>query len=393
MGGYRAMPVTPFEVATSSRIVFGSGRIEDAGAAVRAFGTRALFVTGSSPGRTQAVGDVLKRAGVDCVPYGISGEPEVEDVRRGVVKARQERCDVVIAAGGGSPIDGAKAIAALLTNDGDLFDYLEVIGQGRRLEKSPLPFFAVPTTAGTGAEVTRNAVIASPEHRVKASLRSPLLLSRIALVDPDLTANLPPPITANSGMDALTQLIEPYVSTRANPMTDAVCREGMPRVAGALRRVFEHGDDPEARANMSLSSLFSGIALANAGLGAVHGFAAAIGGQFPAPHGGVCAAMLPPATEINIRALRERTAASTALARYGEIARIVTGRPHAEAHDLVSWLRDLVQALQISPLSRYGLYAEHCTDIVEKASRASSMKANPIVLNGSELEEIFLRSL
>jgi alcohol dehydrogenase class IV len=386
------MPITPFEFATSSRIIFGSGRIEDAGVAVSAFGTRSLFVTGRSAGRTQALADILKRAGVDCVPYSISGEPEIEDVRRGVVEARQERCNVVVAVGGGSAIDGAKAIAALVTNDGDLFDYLEVIGQGRRLVKPPLPFIAVPTTAGTGAEVTRNAVIASPEHRVKASLRSPLLLARIALVDPDQTANLPPALSANSGMDALTQLIEPYVSTRANPMTDAVCLEGLPRVAGSLRRVFEHGDDTEARANMSLGSLLSGIALANAGLGAVHGFAAAIGGQFPAPHGGVCAALLQAATDINIRALRERAAESTALARYGEIARIVTGRPQAEPDALVRWLSELVQALQIFPLGKYGLRAEHSADIVQKASRANSMKANPIVLSESELKEILLRS-
>src|SRR5207245_11298164 len=212
----------------------------------------------------------------------------------------------------------------------ELLDYLEVIGQGRALENASTPFIAMPTTAGTGSEVTRNAVLASPRHRVKVSLRSPFLLPKIALVDPELTYDLPPSITASTGLDALTQLIEPYVSSRANPMTDAVCVDGLRRVARSLRVAFEAGRNAAAaREDMAVASLFGGLALANAGLGAVHGFAGPIGGMFPAPHGAVCAALLPDTMEVNLRALRRRAPESETLRRFDEIARILTGRPEA----------------------------------------------------------------
>src|SRR5664279_1027412 len=291
-----------FEFATAARILFGEGVVRAVGPAAAAMGRRTLLVTGVSRDRAAPLTALLEAAGVACAPFTVPGEPTVELVRAGAATARGEHCDLVIAMGGGSAIDAGKALAAMLANPGDPLDYLEVIGRGQPLAQASVPFIAIPTTAGTGTEVTRNAVLASPEHRVKASLRSPSMLPRLAVVDPELTYGLPAAITASTGLDALTQLIEPYVSVRANPMTDQFAIEGMRRAATALPRVWENGGDREARGEMAWASLLGGMALANAGLGAVHGFAAPLGGMWNAPHGAVCAALLPYAMEVNIRA-------------------------------------------------------------------------------------------
>jgi alcohol dehydrogenase class IV len=290
-------------------------------------------------------------------------------------------------------LDAGKAIAAMMTNEGDLLDYIEIIGRGRTLGKRSAPFLAIPTTAGTGSEVTRNAVLASPEHRVKVSLRSPFLLASIALVDPELARDLPPSLTATTGLDALTQLIEPYTCLRGNPMTDAVCKEGMRRAARSLRAAFVNGGDAGAREDMALASLFGGMALANAGLGAVHGLAGPIGGMFPAPHGAVCAALLPYVMEANLRALRQRQPDSPALSRYQTVARLLTGKSEAAADDGVEWVRALVSDLQVSGLARYGIRLEDSAELAAKAAQASSMKANPIVLTPGELSEIMEKAM
>ena len=368
--------------------MFGAGSLRSLGPLAKDLGHAALVVTGRNPRRADPVLAVLSEQGIRAAVFSVPGEPEVETVQQGVALAARERCDLVISFGGGSALDAGKAIAAMVTNQGDLLDYLEVIGRGKALAKAPAPFVAIPTTAGTGSEVTRNAVLASPQHAVKVSLRSPLLLPKIALVDPELTYDLPPPVTASTGLDALTQLIEPYVCSRANPMTDALCREGMRRAARSLRTVFHDGHNTAAREDMSVAALFGGLALANAGLGAVHGFAGPVGGMFPAPHGAVCAALLPHVMEMNLRALRARQPASATLPRYEEVARILTGRADAEADAGVAWVRDLVRDLQIPGLSRYGIKPEHVPELVEKSAKASSMKANPIVLTSEELGEI-----
>lgn len=305
-----------FEFATATKILFGAGRLRETGTLAKQFGSRALVVTGRHIDRAEPLVTVLAAEQVARVVFPVNGEPTTDTVLQGVQRAREEQCDLVIGFGGGSAIDAGKAVAAMLANDGDLLDYLEVIGKGQPLKQPPLPFIAIPTTAGAGAEVTRNAVLASPAHRVKVSLRSPMLLPRVALIDPELTYRLPPDVTASTGLDALTQLIEPYVSAKANPMTDALCREGVQKVATSLRRAFENGNDTAARADLSLASLFGGLALANAGLGVVHGFAAPLGGMFPAPHGAVCAALLPGAMEVNLRALQQRQPRHPALRRY-----------------------------------------------------------------------------
>jgi alcohol dehydrogenase class IV len=241
--------------------------------------------------------------------------------------------------------------------------------------------------------VTRNAVLVSPEHRVKVSLRSPLMLPRLALVDPELTHGLPPEVTASTGLDALTQVMEPYVSNRANPLTDALCREGLHRAARSLRRAYEQGDDAAAREDMALASLFSGLALANAKLGAVHGFAGVIGGMFPGPHGAVCARLLPHVMAVNVRALQERSPESKALRRYDEIARILTGNDEATADDGVAWVQELCQALQVPPLASYGMTPEDFPVLIEKTSVASSTQGNPIKLTSDEMQGILTRAL
>lgn len=382
-----------FEFATATRIVFGAGRLSEIGALARDFGERALIVTGSDQGRARVLLSRLAAAGVEHSIFSVAGEPEVATVQSGITQARESGCDLVISFGGGSAIDTGKAVAAMLTNDGDLLEFLEVIGRGRALEKPSAPFIAIPTTAGTGSEVTRNSVLSSPEHRVKVSLRSALMLARVALVDPELTYDLPPGITASTGLDALTQLIEPFVSSRANAMTDALCVEGIRRAARSLSVAFRNGRDVAARADMSVASLFGGLALANAGLGAVHGFAGPIGGMFSVPHGAVCAALLPQVMRINLQALRQRQPDAEALARYQTVARLLTGDPAATADTGVEWVDGLIHDLQIPPLGRYGLGTQSLDEVVDKSAKASSMKANPIVLTRQELLETLQRAL
>jgi alcohol dehydrogenase class IV len=382
-----------FEFATATRILFGPGTLREVAPLAKAMGRRAFVVTGRTPGRAAPLRSGLSEAGLSCSAFPVASEPSLTLVEDGARQLRADRADLVIAIGGGSVIDAGKAIAALATNPGKAIEHLEVIGKARALEQPPLPLIAIPTTAGTGAEVTRNAVLASPEHRVKASLRSPLLLPKLAVIDPELTLGLPATLTASTGLDTLTQLLEPFVSCRANPLTDGLCRDGLIRAARSLRRTCEQPDDLAAREDMALASLFSGLALANAGLGAVHGFAAPIGGMFPAPHGAVCAALLPHATDVNQRALRRRQPQGEALARYTEAARLMTGRADATAADGVAWMDSLCGDLKIPRLRTYGINASDIEGLCDKASRASSMKGNPLPLTAEEMREILSRAL
>ncbi len=382
-----------FEFATAGHIVFGAGVVKQAGAIAAVMGKRALIATGRSPEQVAPLLQSLSANGISFDLFPIAGEPTTDSIIAGVLRARAENCDIVIGFGGGSAIDTAKAVAAMLNNPGELLDYLEVIGKGKSILYPSAPCIAVPTTAGAGAEVTRNAVLASPAHQVKVSLRSPHMLPKVALVDPELTLSLPPAATASTGMDALAQLIEPFVCNRANPLTDAFCRAGLPRAAHSLQRAFEQGDDIAAREDMSLASLLGGLALANAGLGAVHGFAGPIGGAFHAPHGAVCAILLPLVMAVNVRALRERQPDSPALTRYDEVAVMLTGNPNAAAADAVAWTQQLCRTLNIPPLSAYGVGPGDVDDLVEKAAVASSMKSNPIALTRQELRDILIQAL
>lgn len=393
-----------FEFATTGRIIFGAGKLAELGNLIRGFGARALLVSGSRPAAAKIVSSLLQQVGVVAERFSVAGEPTVALVEQGTKQARESACEFVVAIGGGSVIDAGKAIAAMLTNEGELLDFVEVIGRGRSLSKPSCPFIAIPTTAGTGAEVTRNAVLASPEHRVKVSLRSPFMLPTVALIDPELTYDLPPALTASTGLDALTQLIEPFTCNRANPLTDAICREGMRRVARSLRVAYHDGSNAMAREDMAVAGLFGGLALANAGLGAAHGFAAPIGGMFSAPHGAVCAALLPHVMAANLRALQrsgdtpagsQRSPGATSVTelRYDEVARIVTGNAAAMADAGVDWVSDLVRELNIPKLSAYGIDPTHVPELVAKAANASSMKANPVALASAELSAILQAAL
>lgn len=382
-----------FEFATATRILFGPGRLAEIGPIVAARGRRALVVTRRDPRSADRLLALLREAGVEPFTFAIADEPTVEVALQGTETARAHGCDCVIGFGGGSAIDAGKAIAALLTNPGDPYDYLEVIGRGKPLQHRSAPYFAIPTTAGTGAEVTRNAVLASAEHRVKVSLRSPLMLPELALVDPELTYDLPPNVTAYTGLDALTQVIEPFVSARANPLTDAICREGIRRAGRALLRAYQHGDDAAAREEMALAALMGGLALANAALGAVHGFAGPFGGTFDAPHGAVCAALLPHTMAINLAALQERAPQHPALGRYAEVAQMLTGRSDARAEDGIAVVIGLVRAMRVPGLGTYGFSTADFDELIPAAARSSSMKGNPIALTTDELRTILQRAL
>lgn len=381
-----------FEFATSPRIVFGVGTLAEAAPAARSFGKRALLVLGKSVARAERLLEQLQAEEVNVSLFHVSGEPTTDTVTAGVAQARAEGCELVIGLGGGSPLDAGKAIAALLTNAGDIFDYLEVVGHGKALAHASVPYIAIPTTSGTGSEVTRNAVLVEKSHNTKVSLRGATMLPRLAIVDPALTYDLPPEVTAGSGMDALTQLIEPFLSVAANPLTDAFCRDGLSRGVWALRRAYEDGDHA-ARAEMSLVSLLGGLALSNARLGGVHAFAGTIGGMFNAPHGALCARLLPVVMDTNLKALRERAPQSPALARFGELACILTGNPQAQPEEGIAWLHELTMALKIAPLSSYGVQKAYFLAVTAQARRANSMKGNPVELNDTELTSILNAAL
>lgn len=382
-----------FEFATASRVVFGAGRLSEAGDLVRTCGAHALVVTGRTPERAAPLLALLRERRVGVTLFSTPGEPEIGTVRNGTAVARAEGCDCVVGFGGGAALDAAKAIAALIPNKGDVLDYLEIIGGGEVLTTEPVPFVAIPTTAGTGSEVTANSVLSSPEHRVKVSLRSPMMLAKIAVVDPELTYDLPPAVTAATGLDTLVQVIEPFVSKRANPLCDGLCREGMVRVARALRAAYVDGCNTKAREDMAVASLFGGMALANAGLGAVHGLAGPLGGMIHAPHGALCAVLAPPVVEMNLQALRVRGSNSDALTRYAEVAYLLTGDPQAQPEDAVEWLKKLVADLGMPRLSSYGFAEADIPELVEKAGRAGSMKPNPVELTSEELATIVRAAL
>lgn len=384
----RGVNLMRFDFVTATKIIFGAGTLKELGTVALPFGKRALVVTGRNPDRAQAAVDLLKAQQIEVTLFPTQGEPSVETAREGVRIASVAKCEMVIGFGGGSALDTAKAIAALLTNPGDPLDYLEVIGRGQPVKNQSAPFIAIPTTAGTGSEVTSNAVLSSPEHQVKVSLRSPLMLARVALVDSMLTYSSPPNVTAESGLDALTQVIEPFTSNKANPLTDAICKEAIQRAALSLQRAYEHPNDAAAREDMAYVSLSGGLALANAKLGAVHGFAGPFGGMFDAPHGGICARLLPFVMDMNVRALHQRQPSADYLVRYETVARLLTGDDSATAEDGVKWVYRLTQSLNIPGLASYGMTEAHLSSLIEKSAVASSMQGNPIKLTPEEMREI-----
>ena len=376
-----------FEFATANRILFGSGVLSEVPALAASLGERVFLATDSME-RSARLRDDLQDKGLYVESALVAGEPDIACILMATRIIKETKCNLVISFGGGSAIDTGKAAAALLTNSRDPLDYLEVIGLGLPLEKASAPFIAIPTTAGTGSEVTRNAVITVPEKRVKVSLRGPSMLPSIACVDPELTYSLPPSVTAATGLDALTQAIEPFVCISPNPLTDAICKEAITRAAKSLQRAWMNGLDISAREDMSLVSLFGGLALANAKLGGVHGMANTIGGFSHAPHGVVCARLLPLVMKMNLQALRTRLPSSPAIERYTEVARLLTGDKNASAEAGADWIQKLVDEFKIMALKENGLNSDDFPDIVAHSQKANSMKGNPISLTDEELLSI-----
>ena len=384
------MTATRFEFATAGRVLAGPGRAAELPGVLAGLGSRVLVYTGANPERHAGL---LTGLGLPAAMLEVDAEPTVELARAGVGAAREHGADVVVAIGGGSVIDTGKAVAMLLGNGGDPLDYLEVIGAGRAITRPAVPCVAVPTTAGTGAEVTANAVLASPRHRLKASLRSPLMIPRVALVDPQLTVSCPRSVTAASGLDALTQCLEPLVSPRASPLTDGLASEGLRRAAAGLRAACADGENLAARADMATCALLGGMALANAKLGAVHGLAGVIGGMADVPHGIACAAVLAPVISANVRALRSGPPGPPALDRYGRAARLLTGDPAASVEDGLAWIRQTLVLLEVPGLAAFGVAAQHADEIAAKALTSNSMQGNPVALSHGDLKAIVAQAL
>ena len=386
----------PFEFFSVPRIIVERGGRRRLGELATGMGTRALLVQNAPP-LADEVSGILRASGLTCEVFSQRGEPTVEDVRAALAMARAAGSDVVIALGGGSAIDLAKAVAALLTNGGDVLDYMEVVGKGQKLTKRSAPWIAVPTTSGTGAEATRNAVIGYKEKHFKASVRSELMLARIALLDAEMQATAPAAVTAASGCDALCQVIESYTSTGANPISDGLAMEGVSRAGRSLAKAYHNGADLDAREDMAIAALLSGITLGNAGLGAVHGFAAPMGANFPVPHGVVCAALLPHVIEANVRALRQENANHPTLRRYATIGRVLSGQADAGDADAIDaavrFVADLTRDLAIPPLGNYGVSEASIAPMVELAKKASSMRYNPTSLSDESLGAVLRRAI
>ncbi len=369
--------IPAFAFATAGEIVFGRGRASEAPARIAAMGRRVLLVHGRDPGRAAWLADGLRAEGAEVTALACPREPDLTLVEEAAALARG--CDAVAALGGGAAIDLGKAAAALATQSGGPLDHLEVVGRGLPLDRQPLPFAALPTTAGTGAEVTRNAVIGAPEQGRKASLRDRRMLPALALVDPALTDGCPKAVTLASGLDAVTQVVEPYLSNRATPLTDALCRDAIPRGLAALRRLME-GEDPDARDEMAWVSLAGGLALANSGLGAVHGLAGVIGGRTGAAHGEICGRLLPVSLMLNARRAEGETARRLAEVR-GWIGRAFGIEDDGAIETLAAWSA----SHGLRGLRDMGLDPADHAGVAEAAQGSSSMKGNPVALRVEEL--------
>jgi alcohol dehydrogenase class IV len=355
-----------FDFFNVPRIVFGLGTIA----------RLSEFVP--SPARVLLVYNGRKPDVAHVAEFRQRGEPKVDDIDAALTVARDANCDFVLGVGGGSAIDAAKAVAGLLANGGVASDYMEVVGRGLKITRPAVPWIAIPTTAGTGAEMTRNAVVGWPAKKFKASIRSELLMPRVALIDPELAVDVPPDVTAASGMDALCQCIEAYVSKSANPMTDAIAIKGVELAGRFLKRAYDDGHDLDAREGMAMAALFSGIALTNAGLGAVHGFAAPLGANFPVPHGVVCGVLLPHVIAANL-------AAGAACEKYDHIAHVLPGG--------LARCGELLAAMKLPKLREFGMSESDVAPMVDLAKRASSMRYNPVDLSDEALSDILRKSM
>lgn len=387
-----------FEFGTPGRILFGAGEYSNLPGICADFGTRAYIVTGGTSlresGKLGALEAGLESAGIAFRHASVAGEPNVGLIDAMVREAREFAPGMLVAIGGGSALDAGKAVAALLTNndspDDSVLAYLEGVGSGKKIRRPSLPLITVPTTAGTGSEVTRNAVITADDRSFKKSLRHAQMRAQVALIDPDLTHGAPPLVTAACGADAQTQLIEAYTSLRATFMTDGLALDGISMISEALDEAVNDGDNSAARGALAMGAMLSGIALDNAGLGAVHGLASPIGAFFEIPHGVVCANLLPVITRLNIeragRARRSDEHATDIRERYAEVAGLLIDDDECDADDLPIYLDDQLYRLEIPSLGTYGLTSADLPRIIANC-RGGSMKTNPFELSDKELTE------
>ncbi len=373
-----------YSFTSAGRLEFGFDKASILPAEMAALGKRALVLTGSNTDRHRELLEACSKV-VEIELRQLNHEPDVKWLAEESQISRALKVDMIVGLGGGSVMDGAKAIAAMTTNEGELFRYLEVVGEGRPIESRPLPCIAVPTTAGTGSEVTKNAVLASHEHQVKVSLRHPWMMPILALVDPGLCFSCPASITAASGLDALTQVIEPFLSCLANVFTDSLCRTAIPMAMRTLPLAYKDPQNRQAREAMSHVSVCGGLALANAGLGAVHAVAGPMGGMSGASHGQICARLLPEVLRANELALRTRMPESPVLPKFRELALMLVPESQGEMHVALSELNKMIARMGIPSLSQMGLKSDQLDELVGKSLKASSMKGNPIQLNTEEL--------
>ncbi len=386
----------PFAIARLPRIVFGAGTVSRVAGETRAFGRRALVVTGARWFRASPHWAALRRGleerGVAWEVLGVDGEPSPEGVDAAVAENRDRGIDVVLGIGGGSALDAAKAVAGLLPHGNSVMDHLEGVGRGIPYRGPSLPLIAVPTTAGTGSEATRNAVLGRRGRGgFKKSFRDEALVARVAIVDPALLESCSPALIAADGMDAFTQLLESYVSTRANPFTDALAWSGLEAFSGGFLAAWER-KDPDSLARTAYASLISGITLAQAGLGSVHGLASPLGAAFPIPHGVVCGTLVAEATEVNLRALAARDPRNPAVRKYARVGALLTGAPLDDAPAaLVECLREWVERLSLPRLGAYGMTPADIGGMVRQSG--GGMKTNPLVLQDAEAAEILRRRL
>jgi alcohol dehydrogenase class IV len=392
----------PFAIGRLPRIEFGTGSLARLPRLVRQFGERALLVTGyrslqESSSWAPFVA-ALEQEGVHWQHTKVRGEPSPDYVDEAVRAFAGSGIEVVVGVGGGSVLDAAKAVAGLLPSRRSVMDFLEGVGPELPYEGPALPYIAVPTTAGTGSEATKNAVLSRPGRQgFKKSFRHDRLVAQYAVVDPDLLATCPPELIAANGMDALTQLIEAFVSVRANPCTDALVLSALVAARDGLLAWYEGAYGAvEGREGMAYAALISGIALAQTGLGSVHGLASPLGAFFPVPHGVVCGTLVSAATAVNIRAMRSREPENPALEKYAQLGNLLAGREHDRRDEaraaLVRLLSEWTERLQLPRLGALGV-VESDLDRVVASSRGSSMKTNPIVLRDQEIREVLTERL
>ena len=408
--------MNPFEFTTASRTVFeidafetravklitDLAKQENATIDSDAHPGKVLIVCGESERFSAPLKKKLKEeANVESVVFHCpKGEPTVQSAIDCTKLASENMCELVVAVGGGTAVDTGKCVAAMLTNGGaerDIYDFLEVVGKAMPIEKRPRPFVAIPTTAGPGAELTKNSVLEAGDRKV--SMRHPLMLPDLVIVDPKLTVQMPRDVTAHTGLDALTQCIEPYVCNSPNPVTDSLSMSGIKLGAKSLRRCLEQPEDINARTDMALCAMYGGMALANAKLGAVHGFSGTLGGLLHAPHGAICAALLPHCVKMNVKLLDTRVmdenpqSAKEGLRRYEEVANACLGKDDATVAELVKWIEDLVSFCGVPKLSTFGMKDEDVSESVSKSMQSSSMKGNPVALTVEELEEMLRNAM